>query len=66
MQPMPNIRGAVPNAMANTMGNAMSNAMPNAINPNNINMNMGKYGEFHVDILIFFCSFDIYASFKCI
>lgn len=46
MQPMPNIRGVIPNAvagnvMANTMPNSMPNAM-NAMNPNNMNMNMGK------------------------
>lgn len=61
MQPMPNIRGAVPNAMANTMANTMSNAMPNAINANNINMNMGAY----VGVLIFIRPFDTYISLKC-
>lgn len=41
MQPMPNIRGVVPNSMANTMPNSMPNAI-NVMNSNNMNMNMGK------------------------
>lgn len=45
MQPMPNIRGTVPNAMGNTMPNAMPNAI-NAMNSNNMNMNMGTYYVF--------------------
>lgn len=38
---MPNIRGAVPNAMANTTPNNMPNVL-NAMNPNNMNMNMSR------------------------
>ena len=46
MQPMPNIRGAVPNNMTNTMSNAMPNQMPNtmnAMNTSNMAMNMSMY-----------------------